>query len=452
MKLIIFLVTIAICFFVIFKDFSNRKYYRPLWALVFLFTNGLQIIPSPGGTLSYVNFGLVAMVLMYFMCFHQHIRIYKSNILKWYKYFIFYFVACVLFSLLYYNFAPFEVLRAAKSVIPFASVFLFGLLNKEEIEKMFYSLLKITVALNVLYIVQIFTGLVILTYHVDSVGAGDGGLYRFYNKPILSTFFLLWLIFQKGEYKNNFRYFSIGLMFASLFLSQNRLEIVAVVIAYLVCSLIQKRKKIGSILLQALLLIVLYLPVSMVFSMRDSSSTSTMSTKEDVMNVVNGGYKDMSQGDGTFTFRFAMLYERMDYMAEISPIRQIFGLGLGQSEYVEHLYHFQIGTLRADRGVSQLNSADFAWIGMICWWGYGGTIIFLIIFCKMMRFYYRYRVSTLSLISFGYMLYLFIGSFAGSWMADAQYYLMPFIAMFYQYHLNAQKTENESSTYRIGIG
>ena len=163
--------------------------------------------------------------------------------------------------------------------------------------------------------------------------------------------------------------------------------------------------------------------------LRDKGINS-VSASTDIQNIIQGNYKNFKYGEknGTFTFRFAMIYERINYMTKRNPAEICLGLGLGHSDYskVQSMYHFRIGTLTADKGIGQLSSADFAWVAILCQWGSIGLILFCLIFTSFEKSFWTNRKNnSLCIINFVYLIYLLIWSFAGSNFANAQYYLLP---------------------------
>lgn len=434
------------------KALMRKDYRKLVVVLFFLLTDGFGIVPSGGGFLSYSNVGIVLMLYCILVLKAKgKVRFCGSRLEKVYTVFGVYLLVCIGFSLIHYGFAPFEIFRVVKWLIPFGLVFLFRLLDEESFAHIFKLLLCLTVFLNVIYIVQCFTGIAILSYHVDNVSIGESGFARFYNKPVFSTFFLLLLLFGKMHFLSaRTKAFSIVVMIASLVLSLNRLEIGGFIIAYLFC-LFSGNSKVVTKVKHSVIILLFSVPVMFVMSMRDEGGS--VSALDDIMVVLNGDFtpeKYDSGNGGTFAFRFAMIAERLEYMFNQSASEIAFGLGLGHSDYikVQKLYNFRVGTFTADGGVGQLSSADFAWTGMICQWGLAGTIIFMWVFCAYMSFFHRnIKRMSLGLVSYAYLLYLLVWSFAGSTFSQAQYYFMPAMSYFYLLKCNNKKIENESNPY-----
>lgn len=410
------------------------RFYKLAIVQLFLLTDGFEIVPSAGGAMTYSNVGIVLMIFSILYLKQKGIIQWRGNNLeKWYFYFGIYLLACAMFSYLHYGFAPFEIFRVLKWSLPFGFFFLTRTLSVSDAKRLLLLLLKITIFLNVCYIIQCFTGKPILNYYIDNVAIGEGGIARFYNKPIFSTFFLLLLLFNNGRLlPNKVKLVSILVLVAALILSLNRIEIFGFIIAYLIC-LFCGSSKIGKKVQHAAIILLMVIPVMFVMNMRENESYNKVSSFDDVKTVLSGGFRSnqyVSEQSGTFTFRFAMMSERFDYMAKCSVLENIFGLGLGQDDYkkVEQKYNFSIGTFTINHGVSQLSSADFAWIGLICQWGLLGTFLFICVYYNYQRFFFLNRRNTLSIVSFAYLVYLFIWSFAGSTFSQAAYYILPMIS------------------------
>lgn len=453
------------------KSYNRKHSCNALFTLIFFFTEGFNVAPQPGGTLSYGNAGLVFLIYLLVVTYNRHQIYFKSFLIeKQFTRFGWYFACCILFSLLYYKFEPFEILRVVKWIIPFWSVYLFRLLSERDFECLMNRLIKITVLLNVFYIIQAF-GLFSIFNNAHASGMLDSGITRFYNKPTFSTFFLFYMIYNKGKYEKVFFRLSAIILASALLLSFNRMEIAGAVIGYCVCMFLQS----GNIqrkIVQAATIALFTIPVMIVLQARDMSSNSS-SGKNDIQTILNGGYKEFasngSSDGGTMTFRIAMLYERIDYMInECNIFEGLFGLGLGHSDYekVYKKYNFSIGTLMAPEyrrqgfNVSQLSSADFAWVGMLCQWGSLGCVLFMAIYWKMFKFFFHNKKDAWALVSIGYLAYLFIWSFAGSTFSEANYYLLPFMVAYHLYSkkknpprqattINTRIDCNESNTYRV---
>ena len=450
--------TVVISFIAIIygiKSFNRKKYDKAILVLIFLYTNGFEIMPGETqGTLSYFNIGIIYMFIISFLAYNKNlIRFTTGTTLeKLYTVFILFLLSCAIFSIVYYKFAPKEVFRVIKWLFPFASVFLFRILTPAQFLNILNFLFKITLLLNIIFIIQCFTGNAILHSAFETRAINEFGIARFYNKPIFSTFVLFYLIINYKKYTRFFLVFSIGLLFTALLLTQNRLEIIAVTfsiaIIVLLYPIISMRRKI----LYSLLLIAALIPVNTIMEMRDKGSN--IGTKEEIINILNGHYtpNDYLNGyNGTFTFRLAMITERMSYLSQRNLIENIWGLGMGHSDYeaIDKRYNFQIGTLTTDKKPGQLSSADFAWTQIFCQWGYGGTILFLAVYIYLILYFYRNRHLTLGIVTFGYLIMLLLCSFAGNTLANPNYHILPLMTFFYiKKTTNIQTLKcNENNSY-----
>jgi len=424
----------------------KRNYFGSIFTLIFLFTDGFDLAPAPGGTMSYGNVGLIYLIFLLINGKSRGIICFSKNMIErqFSRLGVFFILSCF-FSYFYYEFPAFEIMRVVKWIIPFWSVYLFRLLKRDDFHRMMRLLLNITIILNIIFIVQCLTGVIIFNYYTDHVSVNSSGFYRFYNKPIFSTFFLFYLIYNRGQYKKWIYRISVLILCAALLLTLNRMEIIAVMLGYIICLFVvpEMKNKISKVILICLFTI----PVITIFELRDKDSSNGTSGRDDIAILLKGGFKDYtydghSEG-GTMTFRIAMMYERIMYIKDRNIAEIAFGLGLGHSdcERTQKLYDFKIGTFTASNvavRVSQLSTADFAWVGMLCQWGILGMSLFCMMFYRLFHFFFSCRNNTWALVCVGYLIYLIVCSFAGSFSVEANMYLLPF--MTYYYLLECRKT------------
>lgn len=432
--------TVVISFIAIIygiKSFNRKKYDKAILILIFFLTNGFQIIPGSTQGISYFNIGILYMLMLIYLVRQKRLFHFNNTIIeKLYTIFLISLLLSAIFSVLYYNFLPSEVLRIFRLLIPFACVYLYNILSPTEFKKIFNLLLNITLFLNILFIIQCFTGTAILHSYFSTQNVNEFGIARFYNKPIFSTFFFYYIILNSKHYTKSFLYTSIGILFTALLLTQNRLEIITVISVIAIIILFSNISATKKIILTCFIIIA-FIPIHFIMNMRDTSSTATTSTNEDVENILNGHFKAddylYSENNGTLTFRFAMVTERIVYLAKRNLAENIWGLGMGNSDYkaVNDRYNFLIGTPTLDKTISQLYSADCAWVEIICQWGYGGMVLFLIMYLSLTIYFYKNRKQVLSMTAFGYLIMLFLCSLTGNWIANPVYHLLPLMTYFY---------------------
>lgn len=205
---------------------------------------------------------------------------------------------------------------------------------------------------------------------------------------------------------------------------------------------LQKIVKYG---LLGLIAITPFMPILM-----ERFESDDKSTGGDLQAIISGDFMNVNgQFAGTMTYRFALVYERMAYLADRSIGEQIFGMGLlsdQQKELVRKMYHFNIGLKNRETGeVVQLSTPDIAYGNLICRLGFVGMAIYLVIWGIMLVQAYKNR--KINMIVFCLFLYLFnyiFGSFSGATISYTENIVLPMMLIVY---MDKMKLLNKRCVY-----
>ena len=119
----------------------------------------------------------------------------------------------------------------------------------------------------------------------------------------------------------------------------------------------------------------------------------------DIQSVVSGNIEMVdytSEKEGTFTYRISWVLDRWIYLVNRPFGEQFFGLGLisDSSELSKKMYDFVVNIIFYESNmVQQLRSPDIAYGTMLAYLGFGGSVIYLIFYWKMMIAFFRKRTE-----------------------------------------------------------
>ena len=373
----------------------------------------------------------------------------KLSLIKSYKVLILFITASVLFSLVYYQFSPFQILQGGRNYLLLASVPIFIQIKRIELEKILRLLIIITVTTSILYILQMILGRPIMPYngkgHIDPTT----GLIRLYNSPANLPFFLTLSFIAPFYFKKKILICRI-IFFAALMCTLGRTGIFSgIMMIFLALVISGKFSKIGR---YAILICIMFIPFLDTISNRFEKGN----TKNDLQLITEGKFAQDYESDsgGTMTYRFAWIYERWDYLIHRPMIEQIFGMGLisESQERTHQMYHFNIGLYNEEtRHIDQLSTPDIAYGNLLTKLGFGGLIIYLVFYFQLAMFFFRNRkIHPIFSVCSASTIIMFISSFSGSSFSNPQAFAIYFIFIPIYLHLNKFK-QHENNPHRIGI-
>ena len=240
--------------------------------------------------------------------------------------------------------------------------------------------------INILFIACIIQGLFyylqlfdinVLSGRVDEAEVA-GEIVRYANYPLFAPFFVVFfLVAQKESFAS--KLFVVVFFGMMLILGQMRGTIIALFAALGIILFLKSRLKHVVYIVVGVIAYQLVIAPMFEYRTRDAQE----STFTEIINVIKDPtnvYGNFTAGssDGNFSFRIAILSERIIYVFQ-HPKYIPFGVGCIHEESSANTFTFQLGT-RNDRyeyGISMLNSADIAWVGLFMRLGLLGVFLFL---------------------------------------------------------------------------
>lgn len=387
-------------------------------------------------------------IFIYSLFNERHIKyVHNFRIEKWLKVFFIFMLFNVLFSIIFYQLDLIQIIQGGRRYFIIFAFYFIRKIKTSDIDWLLRKIVYITAITSVLYIIQCQTGWPVLPdsdiyYSNDSV---DGTL-RYYNFPPFLDISLLLLIFYLKYFNGWKNIFVIAIMFVALLCTQSRTLIAGIIMVVLIGLYIngsyRKMVKYG---LLGLIVITPFMPILM-----ERFESDDKSTGGDLQAIIDGDFMNVNgQFVGSMTFRFALVYERMEYLANRSIGEQIFGMGLlsdQQEQIVRRMYHFNIGLKDRETGeVAQLSTPDIAYGNLICRLGFVGMAIYLVIWGIM--FVQAYKNRKVDIIVFCLFLYLFnnfVCSFSCAIISYTENIVLPMMLIVY---MDKMKLLNKRCVY-----
>lgn len=298
----------------------------------------------------------------------------------------------------------------------YLSYFIFRQLSLDEIKKVLKLMFYCTVLTGFAYYLQLLGIQIVGPSGVE----GDefvGSFVRLRNVPMWSFFYLFYLTVARGTIK--FRLFWFVFFMGLLILPMMRMQIFTFFGICFIYFVISKRMLfVIKFIFPTLMMSVIFLPVLIArFEneniVNDFFSAQQMSSYDDFDN------------EGTFSFRIAMLDERIQYL--INHHEYLFtGVGFRHEESPNcyRNFNFQLGTQTASfvHSKAQLDSIDNMWVGVLMYMGFIGVLVYLGFFIVTIIFLLKScRYSDYIFAMFLYMVSVFVGSITAAALTHALY-------------------------------
>lgn len=393
---------------------------------IFLFIifslQGLRFIPE-----DVIGFKYLDMAFIYMIAINVYSSIYERNTthyLPYERYLVWgllgFLLCSATFSMIHYRFSFMQVLQGGRHLFLFAAYFFLRKTRKEDIEWVMKALLYITILHAILYSIQCITKLPVLLVDAKEIMKERSGDLRYYNFPILMTFYLLFALLHPEQIGSRFAKVSVLIMAIAILLTQGRTYIVANALICLVGLLL--RGKLTRVAQWAIIGGIAILPFMDVAFSRFTEDK----TESDITQILRGEFINAAQTgqlqQGTLTYRFAWVYERYLYIKDRPIGEKAFGLGMisdSQTDIVNSKYHFAIGLSDKEHGVYQLSTPDIAWGNFVTKFGAVGTIILLSLWIALFVYMFKLRhLHPLLQCEFLFLLYLSITSISESHLSD----------------------------------
>ncbi len=353
----------------------------------------------------------------------------NDSITKWiYIYMLFYAAEYLVTTALGWE-SPLNGLKVIRVSFLMWGYFIFRSIPFETFEQFIAVALRITLLQAFLYFLQ-FVGINLLADNsLDSERTEEANLNFAWNIPTLTLFYLFFTL--KSSFARQVKVVLVMIFFALIFLTFIRGMIISVIVglAYYIYKQGDKRKMVPTMVG---FLVVVLLALSVMGKKTDRSTHDTITEQMVEVFTDPASLADNYSGSGTFTFRMAMLVERVFYPVD-NPEYLLTGVGTmhEDSPQTAAQFNFLIGTLNEDKdgGKCIIESGDITWVPIVLRYGIIGVIIHFMMFVIIIR-ETRNRQDWLFVLA---PLYLggVIRSFDGSFFEDPiQLYLLTlFLAM-----------------------
>lgn len=354
------------------------------------------------------------------------------------------FLMCsAVFSYVHYNFTPYQILQGGRSYLLILSLPILVRVKAWELQRIMELCFWITVVTSILYILQVVVGRPLMPYSSYGYSLDSTtGLVRLYNSPAMLSFFLIASFICPRFFPGNVNIYRI-IFFAALMCTQGRTYIFTTLFGVVLATVLAG--KASSFLKTVVVLGILFLPFTDMITQRFEEGE----TRDDVTNVLNGGATEYSSGDGTFTYRWAWIYERYDYLKDRPLGEKVFGLGLisGSQPVVYKMYRFQIGLTNEYGEIHQLNTPDTSYGNLLSNLGFVGMFVYLGFCVSLVLFLYRNRTKLpMLVICTADLLIMFINSMSGSGLSEPRNFAIFFlaIAMLYKGNISNRLNNRDS--------
>ncbi len=427
--------------------FKNGKKELSLFTFFGFLTGGYQLIPEeifafpvaikPTDYAILYLFGVIAME--YFSGKRKEL----INILPRFTLVFLSFIAVAAgISIYIYHIPIVEVVKNTREYFLLLTPILYYTLSKDELQGVLRTLFRITLFLSVLYTLQpIFDIPILQGYYTEGKTElfGFFEVARFYNTPTYLYIFFFYALYN-SDFSLKEKMLYISIMALPILLCMHRSLLMAIIIMILFNKFREKIRKIYPLLIVLLVALIPFLGAI-------QGNILETQIAQDIMGSVEIEPEDFvpgELGDATFTFRVLHFLERLYYASE-EWITLFFGLGFMAegSDYTMGNFDFIVGLENEETGfVNQVDTSDIAWSVFVIRFGIIGTVLYLIYYFTLMKFFNkRYNSETFAKVAFSVLGVIFITSFT-----SVQIVSMEFIALILLIYVLSKDRDIENET------
>lgn len=416
-----------IALFIVTISFFLRKQFVPfLVCYMGLMTKLFMLDSSEEISIKGEDLCIVANFLLLPVVFKENKEIFSwksDTITKWiYIYMLFYVVEYIVTTVLGRE-SPLNGLKVIRVSFLMWGYFIFRSIPYESFEQFLSVALRITLLQTLLFFLQ-FVGIELLAGNtLNTERTEDAGLNFAWNIPTLTIFFF-YFVFKSG-YDRTLKIVLAGLFLTMILLTFIRGMIISVLFG-LAYYLYKKADRNMILPIAGGFLLILLLSFSMMGKKTDRSTDDSMIEQFLEIGDAPENFVDNYNGSGTFTFRMAMLGERVLYLLD-NPQYLLTGVGTmhEDSPQTTTQFDFLIGTVNEGRefGKCIIESGDITWVPIVLRYGLIGVLLHFMMFVVIIR-ETRNREDILFVLAPFY-LGAIIRSFDGSFFEDPiQLYLL----------------------------
>lgn len=422
-------------------SYYTKKYAIALVLFIFFCYRFLRLVPAYLMRFDGPDYAVGFMVIVFLFGTHT-IYMAKEDI-KLRRYIV---VMCIFltisfgYSVIRYGLSPSNVFIASRMSFILPCYFLLKCLHREWIEKALTILYIITVIHGILYVVQCVTGIPVMGQiaEFDKVT----GSFRFLNFPPLNDFFLIVSVLSSDSVKlperlEKYKKFFPLIFMATTICTFGRLKIIATFVVLLYG--LWLKGKTSLIIKVAALAFILAIPFSESLTNRMNNGGKT---KGDIEVLLDGGMQHMAttgvNKGGTFTYRMAMLYERINRLSKEDFLDQVFGYGMEYNkDNKSSVVQFKVG--------HALYTPDISYPVLIVKYGFLGALIYLMIWFRMASICKKYKdEDDLAFCTYLFIISVLLDDFSGSQITFFSWMMFPLLMTIY---IQNKEINNDCSTY-----
>lgn len=359
-----------------------KKKYVISFTIFFCFTlDGFQIITNnvAGAKLGDLAF-LYTLIVTLYNIRHTPYYFKKSIFSKYVFAFILLLVVSSIYSLVHYKFSLSQIIQATRDYYIIFSYFFIIRLSTKDVYKLLRIFAIITTIVSIIYICQIliFKQPLLPYDNIDKIAIDPStGLIRLYNFPTLLYFFLYLSFLEANYFKNKL---IKGILFMALLCTLGRIGIATVILMLFTGIFITG--KLTANLKRFIIIGIILLPFASIIANRFSSGEQTSGDLDFILkgDMTSMNMDDFTKTGATLAYRFAWVYERLDYLIERDNSELYFGLGMisDNQPKAQKMYNFMLGLNNKDTNTPfQLGTPDIAWGNILCRFGLIGVIFYI---------------------------------------------------------------------------
>lgn len=425
--------------FSLYKWTQNKKSISFLFFL-FCVCAGFRLIPAGLHTIKLHDYALIylfSIIIYSFLKGVNIIRISNTIVDKLVLILLIYWIIIFLGTLLFTDEQPILAFQSFRFRLLFLVYFIIKDMSIQQKRKVMYYLFGIILFASILYVLQP------LGIHIYQGGVEEA-LYsneqsRYRNAPLFIQLFIILLAASNFITNAKLKLISISIFLIALIIPMSRTPIIMlflVLITYMILSCKYK------ILFKSIFIISFALIICWPFLNYRFGATDTLGDIKSAVDFSEINNYDPNSSEGTFTFRMAMLHERITYLVNSNKI--LFGCGFihEQSAYTRNLLNFRIGTINQindELAITYLDTPDLTWLTILMRTGIIGVILILILIFTIFGFLKKSEKSFYKAISL-WIIYLLLVSFSGDSLGFNS--INNYVILFLTYHNFINKDES----------
>lgn len=431
-----------------------RKHKLSYFVFISFMLNGWCVLTDD--ILNYKNYDLAFIYILSVLAINifldkKKIKYTDLTLLILISLFILFLFFDIRFSYIHYDFTPYQILQGSRASFLILCYLFLRRMDKDTFLWLNKTYFYVTLVTSILYILEVFYNMPVLPYTMNVKVDDFTGIMRYYNSPpLLYWYFIATILFPSVL---NSRLSTIGAFVFSVALiaTLGRIQI-GMTFGVVLFGMLLKGK-VGTILKVVIIAAILSIPFMEILNLRFEGRYGN-DTESEVKSVFSGGIADMANGEysdeGTLTYRFAWVYERMLYLTNRPFGENIFGLGLisdSQTETVQAKYHFNLGLYSEDGTKQQMTTPDISYGNLLSKYGYLGSFLYLSIWFYLLFFFFNHRKQTeYSIGGFLLVLNLMLIAISGTTVSDQGYLAFPFMIYIYVNNIVHHNWKEEEST------